>query len=113
MGSHGIFIISIQVTLSVIGNNDAGHFAIHPKVRISIAHEYQQLHGIVPPANPVLRWDGHFQKVETKWHPSIKSKNEEGFQVRPWKATHPAHGCLHDGVKTALWHVDVRRYLLL
>lgn len=80
VGSHGILIIAIHVTLSVIGNNDAGHFAIHPKMRISIAHEHQQLHGIVPPANPVLRWDGHFQKVGTKWHSSTKAKTEKDFK---------------------------------
>lgn len=42
-----------------------------------------------------------------------KSKNWVWFQGRLWKTTHPTHRRLHDGVETALWHVNVRRYPLL
>lgn len=29
---HGVFVVDVQVTLSVVGNHDASQSAVHPKV---------------------------------------------------------------------------------
>lgn len=54
MGSHRVFIVAVQMALPVVRDDDAWHLAVHPKVRVGIAHKHQQTHGVVPPAYLVL-----------------------------------------------------------
>lgn len=101
MGSHGIFILAVQVTLPIIRDNNSRHFAVHPKMRVCVAHEHQQLHRIVSPANPVLMRGIHLHEHETQ--------HQSNVQVEKYlcKLSHPTHRCLHDGIKTTLWNINV------
>lgn len=51
--AHCIHIV-LQVTFSIIGQNDATQFAITSKVEASVSGEHQQTSHI-PPANLILR----------------------------------------------------------
>lgn len=57
--AHGIHIV-LQVTFSIVGQNDAAQLAIASEVEASISGEHQQT-GHIPPANLLLRGERNTQ----------------------------------------------------
>lgn len=62
----GILVSVVQVTLSVIGDHDARHLAVHSEVRVSVTNKHHQVHGIIPPANLLLTDRDVFSRVEDR-----------------------------------------------
>lgn len=54
---HGVLILAVQVTETIVRNDNACQFAIHSKMRIGITHKDQEMEGIIPPANLFLQWE--------------------------------------------------------
>lgn len=58
--------------MAIVGNHDAGHLAVHPKMWVGIADEHQQAHRVIPPSYFVLpsdarRHDVISNRAELNW----------------------------------------------
>jgi hypothetical protein len=54
--AHGVHVV-LQMTLPIVGQNDAAQLAVSSKVEASISGEHQQTCD-VPPANGILQGEG-------------------------------------------------------
>lgn len=102
--AHGVHVV-LQVTLPVVGKDDAAQFAVASKVETGVGGKDEQP-GHVPPPDLVL-------KKRTRRGQQGDRAQREAQRKTPGDSAYLADRHLHDGVEAALRRVQVSRDLLL